>query len=44
MVMCNDCNVELNFRLSIKDTEDDKTKKLYICPKCGKYCFIHDEK
>ena len=31
------------FRLVINDTEDTKRKKLYLCPKCGKYYFISDE-
>lgn len=40
MDICTDCNTTLVFRLVLKDS---KTKKLYICPNCGKYSFIDYE-
>ena len=43
MYLCKECTSELTFRLVINDTEDTKRKKLYLCPKCGKYYFISDE-
>ena len=44
MEICPICNTDLIFRLEIKDTEDNRIKKLYLCNKCNKYYFLYDEK